>query len=177
MHLTFKQSGSFLSSKFPLIRMTLFIPKSEFKDGTTIQVLDYFINNPEKRLQWDVTLKEYKNVEATDIFSILYSLMKKPNMFISQRDIIDKKVDFYANNRYYSFSTSTPDEFMPVTKEAERAIDYISGYSMYEDEKNFYFRSISQVDLKLPSVTSVMKSTLPPKLKEWYNNLKKAINE
>ena len=49
--------------------------------------------------------------------------------------------------------------------------------SIYEDETNFYFRSISQVDFKLPSVTSVMKFTLPPKLKEWYANLKKAINE
>ena len=177
MHLTFKQSGSFLNSKFPMIRMTLFIPKSEFKEGTTIQILDHFINNPEKRPKWDVTLKDYRHLEATDIYSILYSLMKKPNMFISQRDMIDKKIDFYANNRFYSFATSTPDEFQPATKEAERAIDYISGYSIYEDETNFYFRSISQVDFKLPSVTSVMKFTLPPKLKEWYANLKKAINE
>lgn len=177
MHLTFKQSGSFLNNKFPLIRMTLFIPKSEFKEGTTIKILDQFINNPEKRPKWDVTLKEYRYLEVTDIYSILYSLMKKPNMFISQRDMIDKKIDFYANNRFYSFATSTPDELQPATKEVERAIDYISGYSIYEDESNFYFRSISQVDFKLPSVTSVMKFTLPPKLKEWYANLKKGINE
>lgn len=177
MTLSVDNQRTFLSTKLPMIRMIYKIKKTEFKEGTTIHLLDSIINIPEKRLAWDSGLKEYKYHESLDSYSIIYSLLKNPIPFMSPRDLIDKKIDFYHNNIFYSFASSVSDDFFPTVKGVERIFEIISCYSISEDEENFIFRTLSQGDFKVPSNNTLLTITLPGKLRDWYKKLKETVNK
>lgn len=177
MILSVDSQRTFLSTKLPMIRMIYKIKKTEFKEGTTIQLLDSLVNTPEKRLAWDTGLKEYKYFEFLDSYSIIYSQLKNPIPFMSPRDLIDKKIDFYHNNTFYSFASSISDDFYPVVKGVERIIEIINCFSIGEDEENFIFRTLSQGDFKVPSNNTLLSITLPGKLRDWYKKLKEVVNK
>ena len=96
---------------------------------------------------------------------------------MSPRDLIDKKIDFYHNNTFYSFASSISDDFYPVVKGVERIIEIINCFSIGEDEENFIFRTLSQGDFKVPSNNTLLSITLPGKLRDWYKKLKEVVNK
>lgn len=53
-----------------------------------------------------------------------------------------------------------------------RIINYISLYNVMEDDNNFIFRSLNQVDYKMPTPVSLMSITLSSNLTKWYKNLR-----
>ena len=105
--------------------------------------------------------------------------MNKPIIIISERDYVEKKYEFYYNNNYYSYSSSIDDYSDEKYKEIEnvvRIINYLSLYNIMEDKNNFIFRSLNQVDYKMPTPTSLMSLTLSNNLIKWYKNLRWMIN-
>ena len=171
------KKGSIFNRNFPAIKQINKISKSEFPKGTTIQILDFYMNNPEARLQWDKSLKDYKIIEGDKSKYILYYICKSPMIFVSERDVIDKRYDFYSNNAFYDFSSSTNDNFLPEGKNIVRINDICSVFKMYEEGEDFKFISITQVDTKMNVPPAMYSITMPGKLKEWYDKLKKHINE
>lgn len=83
--------------------------KKEFNPGTTIKILDFFMNDIEARKKWDASLKSFKRIEGNKSVYILHSVSHKPSFFISEREVIDKRFDFYVNDVYYDFSSSVDD--------------------------------------------------------------------
>ena len=171
------KKGSIFNRDFPAIKQINKISKNEFPKGTTIQVLDFYMNNPEIRLKWDKSLKDYKIIEGDKNKYILHYICKSPMIFVSERDVIDKRYDFYSNNAFYDFSSSTNHDFLPEGKNIVRINDICSFFKMYEDGDDFKFISVTQVDTKMNIPSSMYSITMPGKLKEWYDKLKTYIKE
>ena len=178
-----KESGSIFSSEFPMIKMFYKIPKSNFKTKeVNIKLIDKYMNVPKKRLSWDTSIKYYeiienlKSKENEEVY-LLHYICNSPMFFVSERDVVEKRYDFYENNIYYDFSSSVKENYIPIEENIVRITDHCSLYKMYEEKEYFNFISITQVDTKFKTPNAMLSYQLPNNYKKWYDSLFNAINE
>ena len=173
-----KKSGSIFCSEFPMIKMFYKIPKSDFtREGVTVKIIDEYMNIPEKRLKWDKSIRDYKIVERhNEEVYVLYYICKSPMLFVSERDIVDKRYDFYVNDIYYDFSSSTKNDIVPVEDDIVRITDHCSVCKIFEENDYFNIISITQVDTKFNVPPAMLSVQLPIKYKDWYDSLVNEIN-
>ena len=174
-----KESGSIFSSQFPMIKMYYKIPKSSFtRQNVTVKLIDEYMNDPEKRLKFDNTIRAYKIIERvnTEVY-LLHYICKSPMIFVSERDVVDKRYDFYDGEVYYDFSSSTKDDLIPLDENIVRITDHCSVCKIFEDNDGFNIISITQVDTKFNLPPTVMNTQLPTRYKEWYDALVNEINK
>ena len=162
-----------------MIKMFYKIPKSEFKiKNVNIKLIDKYMNNPEKRLSLDNSIKNYKIIEKEkDEIYLLHYICKSPMIFVSERDVVDKRFDFYENDIYYDFSSSVKDDYIPLEENIVRITDHCSLYKMYEEKDSFHFISITQVDTKYNLPNAMLSFQLPINYKKWYDSLINIMNE
>ena len=135
---------------------------------------------PDKRLSWDSSIKEYKIIEKDknkEELYLLYSIYKSPIIFVSERDVIEKRFDFYENEIYYEFSSSVKEDYLPVKENIVRIDNHCSLYKMYEEGEYIHIVSITQVDTKYNMPKAMMSFQLPLNYKKWYDSLINAIND
>ena len=174
-----KESGSIFNSEFPMIKMYYKMPKSVFNNkDINVKTIDKYMNEPEKRLQWDSSIREYKIVERvnSEVY-LLHYICKSPMLFVSERDVVDKRYDFYEGEVYYDFSSSVKDDLIPIEDDVMRITDHCSVCKIYEEDDCFNIISITQVDTKYKLPNALMSVQLPIKYKEWYDSLINSINE
>ena len=174
-----KESGSIFCSKFPMIKMYYEIPKSKFiNKDVNIRLIDQYMNIPKKRLLWDSSIKDYKIIEKDkEETYLLHYICKSPIIFVSERDVVDKRFDFYENDIYYDFSSSVKDDYIPLEENIVRITDHCSLYKMYEEKDSFHFISITQVDTKYNLPNAMLSFQLPINYKKWYDSLINIMNE
>ena len=174
-----KETGSIFNSETTIIKIYYKIPKTTFeKKEVNIKLIDQFMNTPEKRILWDTSLKHYEIIEKEkDEIYLLHYICKSPMMFVSDRDVVDKRYDFYENDIYYDFSSSVKDDYIPIEENIVRMTDHFSAYKMYEEKEYFYFISIIQMDTKYKLPNALLSFQLPLNYKKWYDSLVNAINE
>ena len=174
-----KEDGSIFNSEFPMIKMFYTIPKNAFtRNEVTVKLIDDYMNNPEKRIKWDNSIRYYNIVERhNDEVYILHYICKSPMLFVSERDIVDKRFDFYENGIYYDFSSSANNDFVPIDDDIVRITDHCSVCKIYEKNDSFSIISITQVDTKFNVPPPMLSVQLPIKYKEWYDSMIKEINE
>ena len=174
-----RESGSIFSSEFPMIKMYYKIPKTSFtRKDVTVKLIDDYMNIPEKRLNFDKSIKSYNIVEKhNEEVYLLHYVIKSPMIFVSDRDIVDKRYDFYEKDIYYDFSSSVNDDLVPVEEDIVRLTDHCSVCKIYEEEDGFNIISITQVDSKYHFPSSMLSFQLPVKYKDWYDSMINSINE
>lgn len=174
-----KETGSIFHKDFPMVKMFYKIPKSVFNNkDINIKIIDEYMNTPEKRLAWDTSLTDYKIIEKEkDDVYVLHYICKSPLPFMSQRDIVDKRFDFYENDVYYDFSSSVNDDFIPLEDDIVRITDHCSMYKISEEEDSFNIVSLTQMDTKYNLPNSLLSYQLPINYKKWYDSLINGINE
>ena len=174
-----KESGSIFSSQFPMIKMYYTIPKSAFtRENVTVKLIDEYMNEPEKRLKFDQTIRTYKIIERInkEVY-LLHYICRSPMFMVSERDVVDKRFDFYEGDIYYDFSSSTKDDLVPVDDDIVRITDHCSACKIYEDKDGFNIISVTQVDTKSSFPPAVINSQLPTRYKSWYDALVNEINK
>ena len=176
-----KESGSIFSSEIPMIKMFYKLPKTKFKkNDTNVKLLEQYMDIPAKRLSWDSSIKEYKIIEknkSKEEIYLLYTIYKSPIIFVSERDIIEKRYDFFENGIYYDFASSVKDDYAPINENIVRITNHCSMYKMYEEGDNFNFISISQIDTKYKLPKAMLSYQLPINYKKWYDSLLNSIND
>jgi hypothetical protein len=176
-----KESGSIFSSEIPMIKMFYKLPKTKFKkNDTNVKLLEQYMDIPAKRLSWDSSIKEYKIIEknkSKEEIYLLYTIYKSPIIFVSERDIIEKRYDFFENGIYYDFASSVKDDYAPINENIVRITNHCSMYKMYEEGENFNFISISQIDTKYKLPKAMLSYQLPINYKKWYDSLLNSIND
>ena len=154
------------------------IPKSAFtRKNVTVNMIDEYMNEPEKRLGFDKTIRVYKIIERInkEVY-LLHYICRSPMLFVSERDVVDKRYDFYEGDIYYDFSSSTNDDLITLDEGIVRITDHCSVCKIYEENDEFKIISITQVDTKFNLPPAVMSTQLPTKYKEWYDALVNQIN-
>ena len=58
-------------------------------------------------------------------------------LFVSERDIVDKRYDFCINDIYYDFSSSVNDNFVPIDEDIVRMTDHCSVCKIYEEDNKY----------------------------------------
>jgi len=66
--------------------------------------------NTELRLSWDKSLKIMEKLESGEYSYVISSWMHSPMFMVAERDVIDKRVEFFYENNYYCISSSVPEE-------------------------------------------------------------------
>jgi hypothetical protein len=103
----------------------------------------------EIRMGYDTTLKEYKIYEQGKHYNILKTWIHSPIFFISERDIINKRIEFIKDDVYYNLATSIEDDYEPPTKDVVRCKTFLNLLILKQDSENFYFHCMSQYDAKV----------------------------
>ena len=99
-------------------------------------------------MEWDKNLREFRIFERGENYAIYKLWMYSPIFFISEREIIDKRIEFFFGGAYYYLSTSI-DNYIEINPNVVRCNTYINWSIMTEDEDNFYYYSLTQLDAKV----------------------------
>lgn len=71
-----------------------------------MEYLKDLIYEPELRMSWDDGYKEFKKIEGNSEVYVIRSWLKSPMFIISERDVIDKRIEFFKGRTYYNFASS-----------------------------------------------------------------------
>ena len=180
--LSVNDKGSYVSTSFPIVKMHFKIPKNLYtKKNINKEDFIKAIRIPEERIKWDSSIKDYIIIEQKNNFNIIHTILKSPGFFISERDTIEKKIEFtYTNNdnieEYICFSSSIDDEHFPAIEKIQRIENLFSIYRITEDSENIIIDSLDQMDYKMMVPSSLMCLTLPTVINNWYKNMRNYIN-
>ena len=180
LFISVKSSGSFINSNFQITKNLYIADKSLFPKNTSLKMIAKYMLNVKERTSWDQQLKSYKviegNEEGQEIKCILHNWLKSPMFLVSERDIVEKRYDFYYNGSYYNYESSVNDKFLPPEEGVTRIFDIISLQEIHDEGDNFVFRTITQMDAKVSLPQSLINTTLSGKLKNFYEGIIKAMN-
>ena len=181
VNISVKSSGSFINDKFQVMRSLYTVNKSIYPPNTTIRMLSKYLNYTKERNSWDTQLKSYKviqgNEEGKEVKCIVHNWLKSPMFLVSERDIVEKRYEFYHNGRFYSLETSVNDDFCPFQDNVTRIYDIIFIEELYEENDNIIIRAINQMDPKVNLPQAIINATLSNKTTDFYNRLEKAMNK
>ncbi len=104
---------------------------------------------PELRIQWDKSVKSIKILEGNDNAYIVHTNFLSPIFLISERNVVDKRVQFDCNGIYYTFSSSIESNLVEEIKDSVRCKSYINLFIMTSDENYFHFICFNQLDVKV----------------------------
>jgi hypothetical protein len=144
-----RKAGSFLTEKIFLGKSTFTVEKSLIKPEISVEHMVKLMYDPEARMTWDKGLKMLKKLEGGDEAYIIRSWMFSPVFFISEREVIDKRVEFIHENVYYNISSSAPDNYIPEEEGVVRCKSHLNVFTLSQDDNNYYFNTLGQVDLKV----------------------------
>ena len=108
--LHFNKSGSILAKEFSLVKGRFVIPKKNLKEGVSLEDLVRLMYVPELRVKWDTSLKVLKKLEDWNENYVVRSWMHSPMFMVSEREVIDKRMEFYHQGVFYCVSTSVPED-------------------------------------------------------------------
>ena len=125
-----------------------------------------------RRLTYELTRKSVKNINFRPKEDGIVYVSASPRVSIKYiEQALAEKADFFFDKEFYSFSSSVSDDYIPMNKDVTRITDIIFTYHIYEDDKKFYIRSLSQIDFKMNVPQSLLNVTLPMKMKEWFKSM------
>ncbi len=104
------KSGSPFSKDFFLAKSVFTVAKDKLRQNLTIQEIGKILYNPESRLGWDKSLKVLKKLEEGEEAYVVRSWMHSPMFMVSERETVDKRVEFIYKNTYYCLSNSVPEQ-------------------------------------------------------------------
>lgn len=105
-----RKIGTPLNNKIYLGKAVYTISKTSFKEGATIELMARLMYNIEDRMKWDTSLKVLKKLEGGDDAYVIRSWMHSPMFLVAEREVVDKRFEFYFDGVYYNISTSVNED-------------------------------------------------------------------
>ena len=173
-------NGTFLSKEFQVVRSIYTVNKSIYPPKTSIRMIAKYLNFIKERSSWDTQLKSYKIIEGTEngseVKCIVHNWLKSPMFLVSERDIIDKRYEFFYEGKFYSCESSVNDDYYPLEENVTRINDIISIEELYEENENIVLKAITQMNTKVSLPQAIVNATLAKKLLDFYKGLADAMN-
>jgi hypothetical protein len=105
--------------------------------------------DPEKRTPWDKSIKSMKFLEHNDNYSVIHLHYDSPMFLVSERDLVDKYINFVHDGVFYSLATSVDDNYFEPIKGVVRCCNYLNLFMLREDEEYYYLNNFNQADVKV----------------------------
>jgi hypothetical protein len=180
LFISIKSDGSFISDEFQVTKSLYIASKSELPKNTSIKMLSRYMVNTKERNGWDQQIKEYSIIEGSEegkeVKCVLHNWMKSPMFLVSERDIIEKRYDFFYKGAFFNFESSVNEDYYHLEEGVTRIIDIICIQEIHEENDNFIFRNITQMDAKVSLPQAIINTTLSGKLTTFYKGIIDAIN-
>ena len=180
LFLAIKSSGSFITEEFQVAKNIFTISKTALPPNTSLKMLSKYMLSVKERNTWDPQFKLYEIIEGSEegkeIKCILHNWMKSPMFLISQRDIVEKRFDFFHEGKFISCESSVNDDYIPLVEDVIRINDIICIQEIIEEDENIVFRALTQVNAKINLPQAIINMTLSGKLLEFYNGIVNAVN-
>ena len=178
--ISIKSTGSFITDQFQVIKNIYTTNKSSFPKNTSLKMISKYMINTKERNSWDDQIKLYEVVEGSEkgkeVKCILHNWMKSPIFLVSERDIVEKRYDFFHNRRFYSFESSVNDDYSPLEEDVTRINDIFFIQEIYEDNENIVFRTMTQMNAKVNLPQTLINATLPGKILNFFEGVINAMN-
>ena len=175
------KAGSFIIDQFQVTKNTYIINKNVFPKNTSIKMIAKYMLNTKERNSWDPQFKLYKVIEGSEegkeVKCILHNWMKSPMFLVSERDIVEKRFDFFYEGKFYSYESSVNDDYIPLEENVTRINDIICVQSISEENDNIIFRALTQMDAKVSLPQAIINTTLSGKLSDFYKGIINGINK
>ena len=174
-------NGSFLTNQFQVVRSIYKVNKDIYPPNTSIRMISKYLNYIKERSSWDPQIKLYKVIEGSEegkeVKCIVQNWLKSPMFLVSERDIIEKRYEFYYEQKFYSCMSSVNDDYYPLDKKVTRINDIIFIEELYKENDNIILKAITQMNTKVNLPQAIMNATVPTKLGEFYKGLANAMNK
>lgn len=171
LKMSIKSPGNFLSPDNQIVRSEFRLAKSEFPPNVSIRMIADYLISEKIRPNWDEQLKLYKIIEGEeklDTPCLIHNWMKAPFLFISERDVVEKRFDFMNNGRYISIETSIDMNYIPIGEGVTRMNDILFITEIFEEGDEFVFNAIEQIDPKVFLPETIRNIGIPSKLMNYY---------
>ena len=176
-----KQSGSFITDEFNVIKSIYKVNKNAYPPNTSAKMISKYITNVKERTRWDTQLKLYEviegNEEGKEVKCIVHNWMKSPMFLVSERDSVEKRYEFCYEGKIYIFESSVNDDYYPLDEDVIRITNFIFIQVIYEENDNIIIEGLTQVNPKVNLPQAVLIATIPNKLLDYLNGLEKGINK
>ena len=96
---------------------------------------------------------------------------------VSERDIVEKRFEFYHEGKFYSCESSVNDDYYPLGEKVTRINDIIFIEELYEENDNIILKALTQMNTKLNLPQVFINASLSNKLLDFYKGLENAINK
>jgi len=96
---------------------------------------------------------------------------------VSERDIVEKRFEFYHEGKFYSCESSVNDDYYPLGEKVTRINDIIFIEELYEENDNIILKALTQMNTKLSLPQVFVNASLSNKLLDFYKGLENAINK
>jgi hypothetical protein len=174
-------NGSFISKEFQVVRTIYTVDKSIFPPNTTLKMIFKYLNYIKERSSWDPQIKSYSLLEGSEegkeVKCIVRNWLKSPMFLVSERDIVEKRYEFFHDGKFYAFDSSVNDNLYPPEEDVTRIYDIIFIEELSEENNNIILKGITQMDTKVTLPQSMVNATLSIKLLDFYKNLVEAMNK
>ena len=178
--ISIKSKGSFITDQYQVLKSIFTANKSSFPKNTSLKMISKYMLNSKERNSWDTQFKLYEIIEGSEegkeVKCILHNWIKSPIFLVSERDVVDKRYDFFHNGRFYSFESSVNDDYIPLEENVIRINDIIYIQEIYEENESIVFRTMSQMNSKVNLPQAVINTTLPGKILSFCNGVINAMN-
>ena len=179
--LDINSNGTFITKEFQITRNIYTSKVTDYPKGTTLKMISKYMLNVNERLSWDTGLKSYRIVEGDEkgkeIKCIVHNWMKSPMFLVSERDLLEKRYDFFYEDKFYSYESSVNDDYIPIEKGVTRINDIIFIQQVYVEEDNIIFKACTQMNAKVSLPQAMINMTLAGKLNTFYKSVIDAINK
>jgi len=188
-----------MNNAFLLGKAVYSLKKSLLPKTITMQELRKYCYDIQTRKTWDSGLvnlklietlnkdnkdvkKNIENISNNDPYEtnkpesyIVHSWFKSPIMFVSDREFIEKRIEFIDNGQSICFSTSVPEKYIQKNDNVVRCLNYFNIQIISQDKESFIFTFISQSDLKMLLPEKILNYTLPSSFNGWFERYIKAL--
>lgn len=114
LNLEYKKDGTQLNSEIGLGKGRYKCEKTNFKANITVENMVDFIYNPEVRTKWDTSVKLMQKLEGDNEAYVIRNWMNSPGFLISEREVIDKRFEFFYDGVYYNISASVNEDVINI---------------------------------------------------------------
>ena len=181
LSISIKSNGSFISKDFQVVRSIYTIDKSIFPPNTSLRMIFKYLNYVKNRSSWDTQIKSYTIIEGSEegkeVKCIVHNWLKSPMFLVSERDLVEKRYEFFLEGKFYAYDSSVNDDYYPPEENVTRIYDIIFIEELSEENNNIVLKAITQMDTKINLPQAMVNATLSSKLLDFYKNLAEAMNK
>jgi hypothetical protein len=135
------------------LNSTLPVMKAKYVFHEDINPVEFLSKLQISRREWDkniLLLDEIKNLSSEA--RIVHYALKAPLFFMKNKDFVEKRILFFNNGVYYGYSSSTPNDVLPVTDQYQRCETIFSGSILTKENNSLVYFIFSQVDMKVKGI-------------------------